>query len=88
VLRRLWSQDLVDFQGKYHTLRQVNVNPRPADRIPIWIGGTADAVLRRTARLADGWFPQAVPGPELDEMLGRLRGYVREAGRRSDDVGI
>ncbi|HZS00345.1 MAG TPA: LLM class F420-dependent oxidoreductase [Chloroflexota bacterium] len=88
VLRRLWSQDLVDYAGKYHTLHRVGINPRPPQPIPIWMGGTADVVLRRTARLADGWFPQAAPGPELDEMLQRLRRYVREAGRRPEDVGV
>ncbi|HLH20916.1 MAG TPA: LLM class F420-dependent oxidoreductase [Chloroflexota bacterium] len=88
VLRRLWSQDLVEFQGKYHTLDRVSINPRPARPIPIWMGGTADAVLRRVARLADGWFPQAAPGPELTEMLARLREYVRAAGRRPEDVGV
>jgi probable F420-dependent oxidoreductase len=88
VLRRLWSQEVVTFEGKYHALRQVGINPRPAERIPIWMGGTADAVLRRTARLADGWFPQAAPGAELSEMLGRLREYVRQAGRPPDALGI
>jgi probable F420-dependent oxidoreductase len=88
VLRRLWSQDLVDFQGNYHTLHQVAINPRPPRPIPIWMGGTADAVLRRTARLADGWFPQAAPGPELSEMLEHLRAYIREAGRQPEDVGV
>src|SRR5581483_3133355 len=81
VLLKLWSEELVDFQGKYHTIKQASIQPRPAHRIPIWMGGTADAVLRRVARLADGWFPQAAPGPELAEMLERLRRYVREAGR-------
>jgi probable F420-dependent oxidoreductase len=88
VLRRLWSQELVDFAGKYHTLHPLGINPRPGRAIPIWMGGTADAVLRRTARLADGWFPQAAPGPELSEMLERLRRYVREAGRQPEEVGV
>jgi probable F420-dependent oxidoreductase len=88
VLRRLWSQDVVVFEGRFHRLNQVGINPRPAERIPIWVGGTADAVLRRTARLADGWFPQAAPGAELTEMLDRLRQYVREAGRPTEAVGV
>jgi probable F420-dependent oxidoreductase len=88
LLRQLWSQDLVDFAGKYHTLHQVGINPRPPRPIPVWMGGTADVVLRRTARLANGWFPQAAPGAELTEMLERLRGYVRDAGRQPDELGI
>jgi probable F420-dependent oxidoreductase len=88
LLRQLWAHDIVDFHGKYHTLHRAGINPRPARPIPIWMGGTADIVLQRTARLADGWFPQATPGPELAEMLERLRGYVRSAGRQPNDVGI
>jgi probable F420-dependent oxidoreductase len=88
VLRRLWSEELVDFEGKYHTLRQISILPRPRRRIPIWMGGMADPVLRRIARLADGWLPQLQPGPQATEMIGRLRGYVQEAGRPADAVPI
>jgi alkanesulfonate monooxygenase SsuD/methylene tetrahydromethanopterin reductase-like flavin-dependent oxidoreductase (luciferase family) len=52
------------------------------------MGGTADSVLRRVARVANGWFPQAAPAPELREMLERLRRYVQEAGRPADAVGV
>ena len=48
----------------------------------------ADPVLRRIARIADGWLPQFQPGQEAREMLDRLRGYVREAGRAVDAVGV
>jgi probable F420-dependent oxidoreductase len=88
VLRLLWSEDLVDFRGKYHTLEKVAIQPRPPHRIPIWMGGMADPVLRRIARIADGWLPQFQPGPEAREMLDRLRGYIREAGRAVDAVGV
>ncbi|HEY7065991.1 MAG TPA: LLM class F420-dependent oxidoreductase [Chloroflexota bacterium] len=88
VLRRLWSEDVVEFQGEYHTLHQAGINPRPEHPIPIWMGGTADVVLRRAARLADGWFPQSPPDAEGAEMIARVRDYVREAGRRPEDFGI
>jgi probable F420-dependent oxidoreductase len=88
VLRRLWSEDLVDFEGRYHTLKQVSLRPLPAQPIPVWIGGTAEVVLRRAARLTDGWFPQSRPGPEAAETIARLREYVRQAGRSPDDFGI
>ena len=88
VLRRLWSEDLVTFEGRYHTILQASIKPRPTQHIPIWMGGMAEPVLRRAARLADGWFPQFQPGPEGAEMLERLRGYVREADRRTEDFGV
>jgi len=89
VMRRLWTQDLVDFEGRWHTLRQAGIKPRPVQRpVPVWFGGGADTVLRRIARIGDGWFPQFRPGAESQATLERLRGYVREAGRREEDVGV
>ncbi len=89
LLRRLWTEELLDFDGKYEHVRQAGINPLPIQRpIPIWMGGMADAVLRRVARLADGWFPQFQPGPQAAETIERLRAYIREAGRNVEDVGI
>jgi probable F420-dependent oxidoreductase len=88
VLRRLWTEDLVHFEGKYHTIRQASINPRPQHPIPVWFGGMADAVLRRVARLGAGWLPQFQPGPEAAALLARLHEYVRAAGRRPEDIGL
>ncbi len=89
LLRRLWTEQLVDFDGKYEHVQQAGINPLPIQRpIPIWMGGGADAVLRRVARIADGWFPQFHPGPQATEIVERLRGYISEAGRSAADVGI
>jgi alkanesulfonate monooxygenase SsuD/methylene tetrahydromethanopterin reductase-like flavin-dependent oxidoreductase (luciferase family) len=56
--------------------------------IPVWFGGGADKVLRRIASIADGWFPQFAPGPQGAETLEKLRGYIKDAGRSVEDVGI
>ncbi|MHB8375534.1 MAG: LLM class F420-dependent oxidoreductase [Dehalococcoidia bacterium] len=89
LMRRLWTEELVDFEGKYHVVKQAGINPLPVQRpIPVWMGGGVDAVLRRIARIADGWFPQFRPGPDASETLDRLRGYIRDAGRKPEDVGI
>jgi probable F420-dependent oxidoreductase len=89
LMRRLWTEELVDFAGKYHTIKQAGINPLPVRRsIPVWMGGGAEAVLQRIARIADGWFPQFRPGPQAAETLERLRGYIQEAGRKPGDVGI
>ena len=64
LLRELWTKELVDFDGKYHTVHQAGIRPMPVQRpIPIWMGGMAEPVLKRAARIADGWFPQFQPGP-------------------------
>jgi alkanesulfonate monooxygenase SsuD/methylene tetrahydromethanopterin reductase-like flavin-dependent oxidoreductase (luciferase family) len=89
VMRLLWSQEIISYQGKYHTIYDAGLNPLPVRRsIPIWMGGRADVLLRRTACLGDGWFPQGKPDDQMRETLERLRGYIREAGRDLSSVGI
>src|SRR5438270_1113965 len=61
-MRLLWSQEIVNYKGQYHTITEAGLNPLPIRRsIPIWVGGRADAALRRAARLADCWFRQWRP---------------------------
>jgi probable F420-dependent oxidoreductase len=92
VLRRLWSQELVTFEGRWHHLDRIGLNPMPVQRpIPIWMGSfvgrVVEKVIRRIARLADGWFPQMSPG-DLAPVAERLRGYAAEAGRDPASIGI
>ncbi|HAE83260.1 MAG TPA: LLM class F420-dependent oxidoreductase, partial [Ktedonobacter sp.] len=68
---------------------EAGLNPLPIRRsIPVWMGGSADTLLRRTARMGDGWFPQGPPDDKMREAVERLRGYIREAGRDPSAVGI
>ena len=63
LLRRLWQEPVLDFEGRDHTITAAGLNPLPVQRpIPIWIGGSSEAALRRIARLGDGWFPIERPG--------------------------
>ena len=92
LLRALWTQESVDFTGKWHRVDHAGINPLPVQRpIPIWLGGTADVVLRRIGRLGDGWFVET-PGFNLDELgratIDRLQGYARDAGRDPSYIGI
>ena len=69
VLRALWTQEVVDFRGRWHRIDQAGLNPLPVQRpIPLWLGTggpmPADVVLRRVARLADGWCPAIRPDEE------------------------
>ncbi|GAC1629243.1 MAG: LLM class flavin-dependent oxidoreductase [Ktedonobacteraceae bacterium] len=89
VLRLLWSREVVSYKGSYHTITEAGLNPLPIHRsIPIWTGGSADMLLRRTARLADGWFPLGSPNAQMRETVERLRNYIKEAGREQSAVGI
>ncbi len=89
VLRALWTRDLVTYNGRWHTITDAGINPLPVQRpIPIWIGGGADAVVRRIARMGDGWFPQFRPDEDGRQRLARLHEYARESGRDPGDIGI
>ena len=89
LMRDLWTQEVVSFKGRWHTVTHAGLNPLPTQRpIPIWLGGRAESVVRRVAQIADGWFPQFAPGDEGRETLERMRGYAREAGRDPSAIGI
>src|SRR5436309_13045629 len=78
VLRLLWSQEVVSYKGKFHTITEAGLNPLPVRRsIPIWTGGSTDVVLQRIARIGDGWFPQGRPDEQMRASIERLRGYIR-----------
>ena len=80
VMRRLWSEDNVTFHGRYFTLNDVSVQPKPVqkDLPPMWIGGRTEAALRRTARVGDGWLvSQATPG-EVKEGVEKIKTWAAE----------
>jgi probable F420-dependent oxidoreductase len=85
VLRRLLHEPLVTFDGRFHTLDRVGINPLPDRTIPIWMGtGGSDAALRRVVRSADGWMPLLLPGVDrhtVGERVPRLHQLCEEAGR-------
>ncbi len=88
VLRLLWSQELVTFHGRFHDFTGAGINPRPPrGLIPVWIGGSADAAVRRAARLADG-FMLNVGVRSAAEQVESVRGLVAEAGRDPAAFGI
>lgn len=89
VLRDLWTEPITEFNGEFHTLPEVGINPRPTQQpIPIWMGGMAEPVLERIGQLADGWFPQFTPSPEAEQTVQKVYDYAEKAGRSPDDIGI
>jgi probable F420-dependent oxidoreductase len=89
VMRRLWTEPVITFQGQYHRITEAGLNPLPIQRpIPIWIGGTADVAIERTARMADGWIPLGRCTPENLERIAKLRDLTEAAGRDRHAVGI
>jgi probable F420-dependent oxidoreductase len=82
VLRALWTQRSVTFDGRFHHIRAAGLAPLPVQRpIPIWVGAYAPAALRRVGRIADGWFPMVRPGGGLESALETIREGADEVGR-------
>jgi len=89
VMRKLWTQELVTFEGEWYKITDAGLNPLPIQRpTPIWFGGGHDQTLRRVARLGDGWFPLLGPDDKCRAMIEKIRAYTREAGRDPRSVGI
>jgi probable F420-dependent oxidoreductase len=88
VMRRLWTEDEVTFTGKFHNLDRVTMLPMPVQRpIPIWFGGSSDAVVKRAARIGDGWMP--IMAPDVAEpKLTLLREHLRTFGRDPASFGL
>jgi probable F420-dependent oxidoreductase len=89
VLRLLWTQPLVTFNGRWHTISAAGLNPLPVQRpIPLWFGGHAPAALKRVARLGDGWMPNYRRVADARPALDMFRADLEAAGRDPTRFGI
>ena len=85
VLRQLWRQPVVDFDGEFHRIDRAGIAPRPVrGDIPLWFGGGAEAALQRAARSGDG-FVFGSASAHTHDRAGRLRELLAEAGRDPND---
>ena len=88
LMRALWQEDSLSFDGKYHTVTKASINPRPSESIPIWFGGGAPALLDRCARMGDGWMPISGPNEATGAALKAMRERREAAGLSWDYFGI
>ena len=90
VLRKLWTRPLITHHTAQHRIDNAGINPLPIQRpIPIWFGGAAEPVLKRAARLGDGWMPAGRPPDDrVKAYIERLHRYLEEAGRDRKNFGI
>ena len=88
LMRALWTQEVVDFHGRWHNVTHAGLNPLPVQRpIPVWIGGGSgndprmmDTVLRRIARMADGWCPNIGADESGKAVVARVQKYASRGG--------
>jgi probable F420-dependent oxidoreductase len=89
VMRRLWTEPTVTFEGRYHCITAAGIKPLPVQRpIPVWIGGSAEAAIKRAAELADGFFPQRPLDGGWPATFDKIRGWIEAAGRDVAKFGI
>jgi probable F420-dependent oxidoreductase len=89
LMRRLWTEPSVTFEGKHHRVTAAGINPLPVQRpIPVWIGASAEPAIKRAAELADGYFPQRPLQGGWPATLDKIRGWLSAAGRDPAGFGI
>ncbi|MBM3345452.1 MAG: LLM class F420-dependent oxidoreductase [Betaproteobacteria bacterium] len=87
LLRRLWSEPVIDFTGTYHRIDRAGIAPRPSRRIPIWTGGFTEPAVRRAVKFADGFLFASASAESL-QLAGRLRQALAEQGRDPAAFGL
>ena len=87
VLRRLWTEEKVCYQGRHFQLENVTITPPPAQRPhpPIWVSGRRDAAMRRAAKYGDGWMPYFYDPERYRDSVAKITGFAAEAGRDVSD---
>jgi probable F420-dependent oxidoreductase len=89
LMRRLWTEQTVTFEGRFDKVVGAGIAPLPVQRpIPIWLGAQSPRAYERAGRMADGWFPQMSPGPQLDEARRLVEQAATEAGRDPASLGM
>lgn len=88
IIRGLWSQPVLRFQGRIYGTHDAKVEPKPEHRIPIWLGTYGNRALAVTGRLADGWIPSLgfAPPDKVTAMRDRVFEAARRADRRTADI--
>src|SRR5476649_2380638 len=86
IISRLWREDSVDFEGKHYRLKGASISPRPVQPdLPMWIGGSSDAAIRRTARYGTGWQGGGETLEDAGRVVAAIKKAVVEAGRSIDE---
>jgi len=83
VIRKLWTEKNVSFEGRYSKFSGVTLDPQPAQNPhpPIWVAGRKESAMRRAALYADGWIPYMYTPEMLHESIEKIHQFGEEAGR-------
>lgn len=89
VLRRLWSEDHISYQGRHFQLEDVTINPKPAQEPhpPVWVAGRRDAAMLRAVRHGDGWLPYFYSPDRYRDSVEKINRMAAEEGRDLSNFG-
>lgn len=86
VITRLWEHEVADFEGEHFRLEGASIAPRPRQSpLPLWIGGSSPAAIRRTARYGNGWLAPLQTPEEAGETVRAIRDEAKRIGRAIPD---
>jgi probable F420-dependent oxidoreductase len=88
LMERLWTEDSVTHKGKFFTVENLSIGPRPVQKPhpPIWTGGSAETALKRAGAWADGFICGSSAIPDFPATWEKVSGYAKAAGRNPDKI--
>lgn len=86
IIERLWREDSVCYDGKFFSLTNVSINPKPVQQpLPLWIGGESPAAIQRTAKYGTGWLAGFSTPDEVSVLVDTIKAQVKALGRHIPD---
>ncbi len=86
IIGRLWREDSVDFEGRHYKLKGASISPKPVQPdLPMWIGGSSDAAIRRTAKYGTGWQGGGETMEDAIRVVAAIKAALPAAGRTIDE---
>jgi probable F420-dependent oxidoreductase len=86
IIARLWREESVDFEGRHYRLKGASISPKPVQPdLPMWIGGSSDAAVRRTAKYGTGWQGGGETLEDAVRVVAAIKKALPEAGRTIDE---
>lgn len=88
VIKKLWTQDFVDFEGKYYKLKKAFIQPKPVQKphLPIYVAASSPRTMELVAKYGDGWLPANLLPDEYKANLERIRSKAKELGRDPEAI--
>lgn len=86
LVARLWREDDVNFDGEFYQYRDATISPKPKNpNIPLWIGGSSDVAIQRTARIGTGWLGGIDTPASVARVIKGIKSALAETDRDIDE---